>query len=64
MIKKTSRTRAQAKKLMWDYYRENREWLPKWIQEFREEVLEDLIKGHEPDNTFRKMIIEVEDTAA
>ena len=64
MTKKTTRTRAEAKKLMWEYYRNNRASFPKWIREFREEILEDLTDGHAPDDTFRKVIIEVEDAAA
>jgi hypothetical protein len=39
------RTRAEAKKLMWEYYRDNKEFLPKWIREFREEILELLVSG-------------------
>ena len=43
--KTTTRTRAEAKKLMWEYYSENKASLPKWIGEFREEILTDLMIG-------------------
>ena len=43
--KKTTRTRAEAKKLMWEYYRDNKETLPKWIRECREEIISDLMAG-------------------
>jgi hypothetical protein len=45
MTKKTTRTRTEAKKLMWEYYRNNRASFPKWIREFREEILEILISA-------------------
>ena len=50
--KKTTRTRAEAKKLMWEYYRDNKESLPKWIRECREEIIEALISGHELELVF------------
>ena len=46
MAKKNgTRTRAEAKKLMWEYYRDNKASLPKWIGEYREEILCRLING-------------------
>jgi len=42
---KDVRTRAEAKKLMWEYYRDNKASLPKWIVECREEILGLLING-------------------
>ena len=46
MAKKNgTRTRAEAKKLMWEYYRDNKASLPKWIGEFREDILGKLIAG-------------------
>ena len=46
MAKKNGvRTRAEAKKLMWEYYRDNKANLPKWIVECREEILTGLITG-------------------
>jgi hypothetical protein len=47
MTKKTTRTRAEAKRLMWEYYRANKEWLPDWIREYREEILKLLSDGGE-----------------
>ena len=42
---KTTRTRAEAKKLIWEYYRDNKASLPKWIVEFREEIIKMIING-------------------
>jgi beta-galactosidase/beta-glucuronidase len=52
MTNKTTRTRAAAKKLMWEYYKENNADLPKWISEYREEILEALIQGKSPSFVF------------
>ena len=47
------RTRTEAKKLMWEYYRDNKSSLPTWIGEFREEILTSLINGSEVVDVFR-----------
>jgi hypothetical protein len=52
MTEKATRTRAEAKKLMWEYYRDNKECLPKWIREYREKILSDLCDGHSVDQSF------------
>jgi len=49
---KETRTRAEAKKLMWEYYRDNKASLPKWIGEFREEILGNLISGVDVKSSF------------
>ena len=46
--KKETRTRAEAKKLMWEYYSANKTSLPEWIRECREEILAALIVGEGP----------------
>ena len=46
-------TRTYAKKLMWEYYRDNKSSLPTWIREFREEILTSLINGSEVVDVFR-----------
>ncbi len=63
---KDVRTRAEAKKLMWEYYRDNKGSLPKWIGEFREEILTELglgesvvvafsrVVGNETQDTFKE----------
>jgi uncharacterized secreted protein with C-terminal beta-propeller domain len=58
--KKTTRTRAEAKKLMWEYYSENKASLPTWIRECREDVIEDLINGLSAETVFSKIIESVE----
>lgn len=54
--KKTTRTRAEAKKLMWEYYSENKSSLPKWIGEFREEILSQLGTGKDVLDVFSSIL--------
>ena len=54
MTKKNgTRTRAEAKKLMWEYYRDNKAILPKWIGEFREEIISGLMDGRDLTSVFQ-----------
>ena len=46
------RTRPEAKKLMWEYYRDNKEFLPKSIRECREEILAKLSYRETPESAF------------
>jgi hypothetical protein len=55
--KKEMRTRAEAKKLMWEYYSKNKASLPKWIRECREEILSELMNGTDVDRTFESMTV-------
>ena len=52
MSKKKTRTRAEAKKLMWEYYRDNKDGLPTWIREFREEIIVAILEGRETEVIF------------
>ena len=52
MTKKTTRTRAEAKRLMWEYYKDNKELLPSWIRDIREEIISALESGVEPNSVF------------
>jgi hypothetical protein len=53
MAKKNgTRTRTEAKKLMWEYYRDNKASLPKWIGEYREEIIDNLIFGETTEIAF------------
>jgi hypothetical protein len=45
MTTKKKRTRAEAKKLMWEYYRDNKRALPHNVKEFRDEILNSLMTG-------------------
>ncbi len=54
--KTTTRSRTEAKKLMWEYYSENRVSLPTWIRECREEILEELMNGTDVGQTFESMV--------
>jgi hypothetical protein len=54
--KKDVVTRAEAKKLMWEYYRDNKGNLPKWIGEFREEILGRIESGCETISAFEELV--------
>lgn len=58
--KEETRTRAEAKKLMWEYYSENKGSLPKWIRECREEILEQLATGQCVQEAFDEIVENVE----
>ena len=58
--KKDVRTRAEAKKLMWEYYRDNKEFLPKWITECREDVIAGIQDGSNVGDVFAEIIESVE----
>ena len=60
MKKNGKRTRAEAKKLMWEYYRDNKSDLPKWIGEFREEILTELMANSDTKLAFDQAIESVE----
>ncbi len=49
---KITRTREEAKKLMWEYYQENKSTLPSWIRECREEIISSLMKGFDCSNAY------------
>ena len=55
-IRKPAVSRAQAKELMWTYYREHRRLLPAWIREFREEILSGMMKGDGVQQTFDSIL--------
>ena len=55
MTKKTTRTRAEAKRLMWEYYRDNKTKLPRWIREFRERILTEIERGRVVDEVFAEL---------
>ena len=48
--------RAEAKKLMWEYYSENKASLPKWIRECREEILAKIVNGQSPVDVFESVV--------
>ena len=62
--KKTTRTRAEAKKLMWEYYKENKETLPKWIRGCREEIILSISNGNQVEKVFNQLIESVEQSVA
>lgn len=48
--------REEAKLEMWTYYKANKKSLPAYIVEFREEVIEELMKGINVKSVFDKII--------
>jgi hypothetical protein len=52
MTKKTTRTRAEAKRLMWEYYQENKSLLPNHIKALREDIISNLMDGFSPSHVF------------
>ena len=50
------RTRAEAKKLMWEYYRDNKEFLPKNISLHRESLIADIGLGMAVDLAFNRAV--------
>ena len=62
--KKDVRTRAEAKKLMWEYYRENKASLPKWIIDYREEVIGELTIGQNMSDVIQDIVESVDQLSA
>ena len=56
MKNKDTTTRDQAKTMMWEYYRDNKHNLPKWIRKFREDLLVEIIQGQDVVQAFEKVI--------
>jgi hypothetical protein len=56
MTKKTTRTRAEAKRLMWEYYRDNSNRLPRGIRAFREDILNYIGSGMSTHDAFCRML--------
>ena len=54
------RTRAEAKRLMWEFYRDNKDNLPKWIRECREEILSLLAHGDDVEDVFNSILESVD----
>jgi hypothetical protein len=52
--------REEAKLVMWNYYKENKIWLPKWIREYREDVIEGLMNGENVETVFSTIVETVE----
>jgi len=62
MSKQTANTklREEAKLVMWKYYQENKSTLPKWIKEFREAILSELVSGIAVETVFERITKSVE----
>ena len=53
---KNDRLRDEAKRAMWMYYREHKSRMPKWIREYREEIIEGIQEGMTPEGIFNEII--------
>ena len=52
--------RDEAKRKMWLYYKENKNVLPSWIRECREEIITGIESGREAVDVFNDVIDRVE----
>ena len=52
--------REEAKLVMWNFYKENKERLPKWIREYREDVIEGLMNGENVETVFSTIVVTVD----
>jgi hypothetical protein len=59
-LTKKQSLREEAKLVMWNYYKENKGRLPKWIRGYREDVLEGLMNGRDVQTVFSTIIETVE----
>lgn len=59
-IKTKRRTRAEAKRLMWEYYRDNKARLPKWVREYRETILTSVQSGLSAEAAFTRILGDVD----
>ena len=48
--------REEAKRAMWIYYRDHKAWLPEWIREYREEIIERIQAGKTAESVFNEII--------
>jgi len=53
---KQQRLREEVKLVMWNYYKENKAQLPKWIREYREDVIEGLMNGEDVETVFSTIV--------
>jgi len=54
MTKKTTRTRAEAKRLMWEFYKENKSALPQSVSSHREQIINLIEEGLSAIHAFRE----------
>ena len=59
-LTKKQALREEAKLVMWNYYKENKARLPKWIREYREDVIEGLMNGKDVETVFSTIVETVE----
>jgi hypothetical protein len=56
--------REEAKLVMWNYYKENKDRLPKWIREYREEIISGIESGQKVEMVFNTIIDRVDEELA
>ena len=52
--------RDEAKRKMWTYYKENKNALPSWIREYREEIISEIESGRDAVDVFGDIVNRVE----
>ena len=52
--------REEAKLAMWLYYKEHKAWMPEWIREYREEIIQGIQSGTSVEDVFNEIIDRVE----
>lgn len=57
---KNDRLRDEAKRAMWLYYKDNKSAMPKWIREYRDEIIEQIQAGKTAEDIFNEIIDQVE----
>ena len=62
--RKTKSLRDEAKLAMWNYYSEQKAWMPTWIREYREDIISGIESGQSPENVFNTIIEQVEEELA
>jgi len=54
------RLRDEAKLAMWNYYSEQKAWMPKWMREYREDIISGIESGQTAEVVFNMIIDRVE----
>jgi hypothetical protein len=64
MTRKTTRTRAEAKKLMWEHYKERKQELSKMVRNSREQIIAEIMSGQTAELAFRGSTKETQSTSS
>jgi hypothetical protein len=59
--RKLKSLRDEAKLAMWNYYSEQKAWMPAWIREYREEIISGIESGQNVEVVFNTIIERVQE---